>query len=172
MRNELPQRRSVRLQLFDYGAAGDYFITVCTYEQRECFGHIRNGVMCLNALGALVWDEWQKTFEKRVDFSAGAFIVMPNHWHGIVCITRKPEEIYSEDRIEVFGGSKKDTLATMLKGMKAAVTSRADKEYDFAGKLWQRGFYDHVVRDAAAYEIIDHYIRNNPGKWQDDCFHP
>ncbi len=171
MASSFGNRRSVRLQNFDYGATGAYFITICTHDHAPLFGEISGGIMCLNSLGACVWEEWCVTFEKRPDFSPGAFVVMPNHWHGIVHIKRSPENDWNAARVEAFGGSKKDTLATMVKGMKAAVTSFAKHSLGFRSDLWQRGFHDYVIRDAAEYGKIDAYILNNPRAWRNDCFY-
>jgi REP element-mobilizing transposase RayT len=172
MHSQYPNRQTVRLQQYDYGSTNAYFITACAQNHACVFGDIKNGIMCLNALGARVWEEWFKTFEKRPEFSPGAFTVMPNHWHGIVHIIRQDGDHWNEERIEAFGGSKKDTLATMLKGMKSAVTSFAINELDWNGKLWQRGFHDHVIRNREEYERIEAYILNNTRKWNNDCFYP
>lgn len=125
--------------------------------------------MCLNNLGQLIWQEWKKTFQMRPHFSEGAFIVMPNHWHGIVKIIR-PDHESGVDRIETFGGSKSDTLASMMRGMQSAITSRAKNEYGFTDKLFQRSYYDHVIRDVPSYWRIHYYILNNPKNWKKDCF--
>ena len=125
--------------------------------------------MCLSNIGAIIWEEWVKTFQMRPDFSSGAFIVMPNHWHGIVHINR-PAHTVPVNRIETFGGSKSDSLATMMRGMQAAMTSRARKECGYSGKLWQRNFYEHVIRNEQDYNRIYHYIINNTKKWGKDCF--
>ena len=164
-------RQTVRLQLYDYGSTGAYFITACTHNAKCIFGHIERGVMCLNALGACVWEEWNKTFEMRNDFSPGAFTVMPNHWHGIAHILREKGDHWNNERIEIFRAAKKDTLSTMLRGMKSAITSYAIDELCWEGKLWQRGFYDHVIRDSKSYFRIEAYILSNIRNWRGDCFY-
>ena len=167
---QLPNRQSVRLQHYDYGSTGAYFVTVCTHLRVHALGEIQNGTMCLSPLGAKVWEEWLTTFIKRPAFSPGAFIVMPNHWHGIIHISRPAGEHWDENRIEAFGPSKKDTLATMMKGMQSAITSFARRELDWEGKLWQRGYHEHVIRDDQDYDRIETYILDNTRRWKDDCF--
>jgi hypothetical protein len=82
-------RRTIRLQNYDYTQSGSYFITICT-TQKEClFGTVINGEMVLNDIGKIVEKEWLKSAEIRSEIEIGEFVVMPNHMHGIVIITRK-----------------------------------------------------------------------------------
>jgi REP element-mobilizing transposase RayT len=80
--------QSARLQNWNYGSAGLYFITICTYIREHYFGEIQNGVMNLNSMGLITVDEWNKTPSNRPDMNLelGEFVVMPNHFHGIVMI--------------------------------------------------------------------------------------
>jgi REP element-mobilizing transposase RayT len=169
----LPNRRTVRLPHFDYGGHGSYFITVCTYNRQEIFGDVRNGIICLNHLGALVWQQYRQSFSMRPHFTDEAFIVMPNHWHALIGITRPwPDEPMPEtSRNEAFARPVPDTLTSMVRGLLAAVTSRA-KTLGFTERLWQGRFWDHVVRDEKEYVLIKEYILNNTRRWCDDRFHP
>lgn len=107
----------------------------------------------------------------RPNFSSHAFIVMPNHWHGLFSITRPEGDVWNEGRIAAFGKPAKDTTATMAGGIKSSVTSRARKEWGMTDKIWQPRFYDHVVRDEADFLRIADYILTNPNKWNEDRFY-
>lgn len=173
MSSQYPERKHIRLPNFDYGHESAYFITICAHKRQPLFGGIQRGIMCLNALGALVWEEWQKTFVMRPNFISNAFIVMPNHLHALFTITREPGDEWNPSRIEAFSRPSKDTTAAIIRGTKSAITSAARKsglaESDV--KLWQSRYWDHVVRDWQEYDRIYHYIRDNPRCWRDDCFH-
>ncbi len=80
-------RRSIRLQGYDYGSAGVYFVTICAQGGECLFGEIRNGEMNLNRFGQIVQEEWQNTAARRVDVELDGFVVMPNHFHGIILLT-------------------------------------------------------------------------------------
>ena len=83
-------RKSIRLQGFDYSAEGYYYLTLCTYKRQLIFGKIENGSMILNESGKIVCDEWVRSTEIRNEISLGEFVVMPNHIHGIVIINGHP----------------------------------------------------------------------------------
>jgi REP element-mobilizing transposase RayT len=94
-----PHRRSLRLQGYDYSQAGAYFVTICA-QGREClFGGIENGEMVLNEHGCVVRDEWSKTAEIRTGIETGEFVVMPNHFHGIVIIAESVVGVIDERAI-------------------------------------------------------------------------
>ena len=168
----LPNRRTVRLPRFDYGAHGAYFITVCARDRAHVFGTVRGGRMCLNDLGALVWREWLRSAEIREEISAGAFIVMPNHWHGLVHFHRPPYAPYDPLRVEAFGKPTKGTLPGLMRGLKSAITSCATAELGWpGGPVCQSRHWEHVGRNADEYDRIEEYILCNPQRWEDDCFH-
>lgn len=169
--HHFPNRKMIRMQGFDYGSEHTYFITGCAYRRQHLFGEIRNGVMCLNDLGAVIWSEWEKTFEMRPHYLPHAFVVMPNHFHALFSITRTPEDIWNDERIEAFSQRKKDTVASTLGGIKSAITSYARKHLNWSDEIWQSRFHDHVVRDWAEFGKIEGYIFNNVRNWRDDCFY-
>lgn len=89
--NERHHRRSIRLRGHDYREAGAYFVTVCTWQRGCLFGEIIDGEMELNGFGECVRDEWHQTAVIRPQVSLNAFVVMPNHVHGIVCFDAQEE---------------------------------------------------------------------------------
>jgi len=81
-----PYRRRLRLCGYDYSQAGAYFLTICTHDREYLFGEILKGKMRLNGWGMIVRDEWARTARLRKNVEVGAFVIMPNHIHGIICI--------------------------------------------------------------------------------------
>ena len=84
------RRRSIRLQGYDYSWAGAYFVTVCAHDRACLFGDLVNGDMRLNDAGKIVWDEWLRTGDIRSNVELDVFVVMPNHFHAIVCLSNEP----------------------------------------------------------------------------------
>jgi putative transposase len=165
-----PNRRTVRLQMYDYGQSGDYFVTACTYERAPLFGFILNGKMCLNELGSIVWAEWKKSFTLRPLFEERAFIVMPNHWHGLIHIGGGISN-FDKERYEVFSKPQKGTITAMMRGMLSTITSTARKSLGFEDRIWQSRFHEHVVQNSEEYRKIEQYILTNIGRWENDCFY-
>ena len=175
------RRKLIRLRHYDYSQSGAYFITICA-QNREClFGDIIDGEMQLNKLGELTELEWIKSIELRPDMNLelGNFVVMPNHFHGILIIGENKFNAPStdamhrvstapNDTINKFGPQSKN-LASILRGFKSAITTQAKKMgiHDFA---WQTRFHDHIIRDAQSFENIQNYIANNPANWGKDTF--
>ncbi len=171
---------STRLQNWDYGWAGAYFITVCTKNRKNYFGDIKNGIMQLSNIGVIVRNEWEKTFAIRPDMNLqmGEFVVMPNHFHAIVIIGENQYNTIRRDAmhcVSTTGTNKKNkfgvqskNLASVIRGFKIGVTTTARKiNPDFA---WQPRFYDHIIRDEKSFDNIINYIINNPDKWANDKY--
>lgn len=170
-----PSRRSVRLKEFDYSQPGGYFITIVTINRESLFGSIKGDQVNLSDLGRIVDYEWQR-LEKRFRFiQLGAWVVMPNHFHGIIHIIetesswRKVENGVHPAALEHFGSPVSGSIATIVRSFKSSVTQR----YQWATqsstpKVWQRGFYDHIIRSEEDYGNIHDYIVNNPIKWSED----
>jgi REP element-mobilizing transposase RayT len=175
-------RRSIRLAKYDYSTAGGYYITVVTF-QREClFGEIINGRMKLSPSGEIVRREWFRTAELRsyVELREEEFVVMPNHAHGIIWIIDEARDgggrvemvrarrfrapAASETVSEQFGRPVKGSIPTIVRAFKSAVTYYAGRELNTAN-LWQRNYYEHIIRDTPDYERIATYIAHNPENW-------
>jgi len=163
-------RRSIRLKGYDYTQAGVYFITICAYQRMHVFGEIVNGEMVLNDTGQIARDEWFKTAELRpyVELYEDEFVVMPNHAHGMIWIVgarrRAPTDV-----IEKFGKPVKGSIPTIIRAYKSAVTYAANGAQNMRGAiLWQKNYYEHVVRNDRELNNIGWYILNNPLNWQLD----
>ncbi len=185
-------RRSIRLKGYDYSQAGLYFITICCKNRMCRFGKIENGKMILNEFGNIAYNEWVKTPELRPQIELDAFIVMPNHIHGILKINEigrgelhspdnktgdnktpdnKPGECNSHLR------SPSNNVGAIIRGYKSSVTKQINNlgdngkgVCDTPQQLWQRNYYEHIIRNEQSYQTISEYIINNPSKWSDDKF--
>ena len=184
---------SARLQNWDYGAAGSYFVTICT-KDRECFlGEVRQQKMYLSEIGKIAETQWLQTIELRPDMKLdlGAFVLMPNHLHGIVIIGDNELNTKRRDAMQCdctgkdamhcvsttptmnqpanqFGPQSKN-LSSIIRGFKSSVTTQA-KKIGYHNFRWQPRYHDHIIRDAQSFENIQHYIINNPGNWTKDKF--
>lgn len=274
-------RHSTRLKGYDYSQAGAYFVTICTWQREPLFGEVVEGEMRLSAAGKIVQWEWQRLGEGFPAIRLDAFVVMPNHVHGIIMINntvgatqaeqtrsisasetksipdisgtggsprRVPEgkfvgatqadqtrsisasEIQSildnsgtggsprrvhigatnmafdsqpggpggairpeqnlikqddgespDKASEDVGGSpvhgpkgpSAQSLGAMVAQWKSRVTKRIWKLPGMKGRpIWQRNYYEHIIRDDAGLRRIEDYIQNNPRRWPEDQLHP
>jgi putative transposase len=160
-------RRSIRLKGFDYSRSAIYFVTICV-QNREClFGTIpQNGnSVSLNDAGKMVSAEWLALPSRFSSVILDEFVVMPNHFHGIIYIPPdSPVDNLTLGRI--IGAFKSIVNNNYITGVK-------DRGWTpFAKRLWQRNYYEHIVRDDSALQKIQQYIRDNPLTWQIDSLDP
>ena len=165
-------RRSIRLKKYDYGQPGAYFVTICTHRHLCLFGDVIDGTMCLNGYGYLVEEEWVQTEAIRPNVIMDVFQVMPNHVHGIIGIV-DPERGRGMARhaptARQFGKPIQNSLPTMVGSFKSAVTKRINRRRGTPGALlWQRGYYEHIIRNERALDYIRQYIVENPLRWHFD----
>jgi len=168
----LRRRRSRRLKGYDYSQSGAYFITICTHNRECTFGHILDGEMGLNDAGRIVAEEWMKSADIRNEIELDAFVVMPNHVHGIIVIdcrgTARRAPTY-----ERFGKPAAGSIPTIVRAFKSACTKRINELRGAPGaKLWQRNYYEHVIRDESDLNRIRQYILDNPARWAEDENNP
>jgi REP element-mobilizing transposase RayT len=185
-------RRSIRLQGYDYTQPGAYYITMVTYLRQDLFGEVVRGEMRLNEAGQIACNEWFKTAQLRpyVKLFEDEIIVMPNHVHGIIWIEnesaggdapasvrarrrRAPTErrapTSTDDHIERFGKPVSHSIPTIVRAYKSAVTYAVNAMQNQRGAvLWQRNYYERVIRSEREYENICNYILNNPLRWNED----
>lgn len=209
-------RHSLRLKEYDYSSAGAYFVTICAHNRECLFGDIIDGEMVLNDAGKMV-EEWWDTIPSRYpNTEIDVFVVMPNHFHGIVYIHEinpsvgaesisahdiKMESCVGAESIsahnietnsitqnrvdiestptklnntpkswkglpEIIQSFKRDTTIKYIKMVKNNVLPPFEK------RVWQRNYYEHIIRDEFDLNRIREYIINNPGRWQDDEENP
>jgi len=180
------KRRSIRVPGFDYTDVGDYFVTIVSYKRQPIFGQIHNGEMQANALGKIAIEKWFKTttLRKNVELFQNEFVLMPNHLHGIIHIVENdPAE--SNSNVASVGAQRRcaptvaknehvinvipDSLGEIVRAYKAAVTY-AINHLNPGGKtrIWQRNYYEHIIRSDEEYVQIEGYILNNPINWLTD----
>jgi REP element-mobilizing transposase RayT len=165
---DIHHRRSIRLKGYDYSQAGAYFVTICT-QNREClFGDVLNGEMVLNDAGKIVADEWMRTGEIRDEIELDEWVVMPNHFHGIVMIRRGDRPV-----APTLPGPRPKSIGSLMSGFKSAVTKRINDIRNSPGaKIWQRNYYEHIICNENELNSIREYIVNNPLKWEFDRENP
>jgi putative transposase len=151
---KLHRRRSLRLQGYDYSQAGAYFITACTQHRMTLFGEVIDGEVRLNQAGIIVEDAWDNLPSHYPDLDLDAFIVMPNHVHGIIILTDAP--------------ASRCGIPEIMRGFRTFSARSINKRRNTRGAVWQRGYYEHVVRNETALNRIRGYIVNNPARWADD----
>ena len=167
-------RRSTRLKGYDYSRAGAYFVTVCAYGKACLFGEIENGLMRLNEYGEIVASEWMKSAEIRTEIEYGEFVVMPNHFHGIVHIHRNHADAADAERAYCHTPlrSPSRNVGAMVRGFKGAASRRINEIRNTPGApVWQRNYYEHVIRNDEDYNRIAEYVVNNPQRWTEDSLH-
>ncbi len=172
-------RRSLRLKGYDYSQEGAYYVTIVTQHHLCLFGDAVNGAMRLNELGRALEDEWLKTAEIRQNIQLDYFMVMPNHFHAVVFITRNVvgrgtlQRAPTENTREQFGKPIYGSLASIVRAFKAVTTKRVNDIRGTQGApVWQRGYYEHIVRNERELQRIRAYIVNNPANWQLDQENP
>ncbi|GAB4457170.1 MAG: transposase [Anaerolineales bacterium] len=170
---DIHHRRSIRLKEYDYTQNGAYFVTIVTHQREHLFGRVVNGVMRLNEWGEIARREWFKTAELRpyVALFEDEFVVMPNHTHGIIwnvgALRRNARTGAgaADERPHVDAGS----LGAIVRAYKSAVTYAINAARETRGMVvWQRNYYEHIIRNEADLNRIRNYIINNPLKWADD----
>jgi len=187
-----PKRRSIRLRGYDYSRAGAYFVSICTKDRKCLFGDIENQEMALNDAGRML-DKWYLELgNKYQDIRCGEYIIMPNHFHAIIqntgpvsvgadlCVCPDDLCVCPDDHRHgrTSGEHTGSPLHRIIQWFKTMTTNeyiRGVKQHGwtpFPGKLWQRNYYEHIVRNENEMVRIREYIRNNPVQWATDRENP
>jgi len=173
-------RRSIRLKEYDYAQPGGYFVTIVTH-QRDClFGQIINEEMQLNELGRIADECWRLIPDHFTNVELGAYVIMPNHVHGIIVIHAN-ENGMATNSLPFVGarhasplplrGVKPYSIGAIVGSFKSAVTKRIGRELNATG-IWQRNYYEHVIRNHEDWDRIHRYIESNPSMWAEDKDNP
>jgi REP element-mobilizing transposase RayT len=162
---------STRLADWDYSSAGYYFVTICTYNREILFGNISDNVMILSEYGNIVKEEWLKSTEIRKEIELDEFVIMPNHVHGIIIINH-------DDDVETNGRSslqqkqfsmQPKSIPSFIAGFKSSATKRINIARNMKGNpVWQRNYYERIIRNEKELHQIRAYIHNNPLNWYKD----
>jgi putative transposase len=191
-------RRSIRLKGHDYSLTGTYFITICTHQREQIFGVIENGVMQLNEFGHIVAKHWQWLSIQYPYVTLGEWVVMPNHMHGILVVTDTgrggsrtaptinpntprasidpgtPRSIdHATPSIPLGDEPKRKPLGRLIGAFKTVSTKEINQIRNTpAVPIWQRNYYEHIIRDKKPLDNIRRYIQTNPQSWDADQLHP
>jgi REP element-mobilizing transposase RayT len=176
-------RKTIRLKGYDYSQNGMYFITICCADRQCIFGQITEQEMTLNQFGQIAYNKWLNTINLRNNVVLDHFIIMPNHMHAIIHL-KKPDIknisiTQTTDNLNMCSDlgvcntplrSPSNNIGAIIRGYKAAVTKQFN-QLDFSQKVWQRNYYEHIIRNEKSYMVISDYIINNPRTWENDLFH-
>ena len=162
MQKELPVRKKIRLDGYDYSQAGYYFVTICVKGGHEILGEITNDQIILNEYGLVVTQEIQNIPVIRKECFVIKFVIMPNHIHLIVQLVGDDGNRPGTERRADCHPPLRKSVSNMVQGFKGAVT----RQIGFS--IWQRSFHDHIIRNEAEYRRICQYIDENPARWVED----
>ncbi len=183
---KIHHRRSIRLRNFDYSSAGAYFITICAHERESVFGNLVDGVMRLNDWGLIVRECWGHLPNHFLHVGLDECIVRPNHIHGIIILNNGLHDVGARFIAPEFGVKKgamnqnnlgainrAPTIGEIVRAFKARCTHAINQtRQPPGGSVWQRNYYERVIRDDRELNNIRQYIEDNPRKWADDENHP
>ena len=154
---KIHHRRSIRLPGYDYSQAGAYYVTICTATRQCLFGEVVNGEMHLNWVGTIAHYEWLSLPRRYPGVNLDALVVMPNHVHGVILLT----------------GRNPHPLSELVRRFKSRTARRINERRHTTGtSIWQRDYYEHIVRDEGDLDRIRQYIVGNPARWQEDAENP
>ena len=174
------------LKGYDYSLPGIYFVTLVSSKRKEIFGQIIRRKIKLTALGKIVNYEWFHSNEirKEIQLFEDEFVIMPNHLHGIVNIFETGKSLKSISKTTANLVTDQNSVITLhhpnliakslgafITGFKSSVTKRAKGELGIY-TVWQRNYYDHIIRSESDHDNLWHYINDNPRKWIEDKLHP
>ncbi len=150
------ERRSIRLPEYNYDRGGLFFITICAHNHKCIFGRVQDFEMIPNVFGKLVTNQWE--LFRSEDVQILDFVLMPNHFHAIVELIDFPLQ-------KLVREFKSTTTNIYIKGVKEKGWEKFDK------RIWQRNYFEHIIRNENSFKKISDYIINNPAKWEEDKFY-
>ncbi|MDD2797573.1 MAG: transposase [Bacteroidales bacterium] len=159
---QIHHRRTIRMKGYDYSQTGLYFITLCTENRAHLFGEIINGKMVLNDAGHVAMQCWAQIPDHFTNAILHEYVVMPNHVHGIV-------EFVGANHYSPLRGTSR-TIGSVVRGFKIGVTKWM-RQNTSINDVWQRNYYEHIIRDESSHLRIADYIISNPTKWVEDKFY-
>ena len=174
---EKHHRRSIRLKGYDYSQAGLYFLTICAQNRRYLFGNITKNEMKLNVAGKMIKRWYYELENKFPDIKCREMIIMPNHFHCIVQIVGADLRVCpntSGEHIVTSGEHIGSPLRCIVQWFKTMTTNeyiqmvKQNIVPPFKKRIWQRNYWEHIIRNEISYHKIAQYIINNPVNWQND----
>ncbi len=178
--NTLPKRHTIRLQGYNYSLSGMYFVTICTQDKVCLFGKVVDGEMFLNDAGKMVMQIYNELPNKFSDIQCHEIIVMPNHIHFIVENVGADLRVCpinnNDDNNNDSGEHVGSPLHRVIQWFKTITTNlyingvKNQSWQPFNKKIWQRNYYEHIIRNEKSYNNITDYIATNPINWQSDDY--
>lgn len=189
-------RRSIRLKGYDYRHPGAYFVTICTQDRACLFGDVLTGEMRFNEAGRMVIGKWERISERFPNVELDTFVVMPNHIHGIIVITQNvgaglvpahDRDVAGAGFVPARDGATTEngattrvapTVGNIVGAFKSITTVRYIQGVKqngwppFLVRLWQRNYYEHIIRNEESLNRIREYIALNPLQWHLDRENP
>ncbi len=160
-------RRSIHAKRYDYATLGAYFLTICTCERQPLLGEIRNGIVGLTEIGCMVQQIWNELPAQYAGVAIDEFVVMPNHIHGIIAL------VGADPRVRPGLAAKEGqaqgpapTVPMVVQRFKSFTTHLDGRT------LWQRNYFEHIVRNDLDLDRIREYIGTNPIRWSLDRENP
>ena len=174
---DIHHRRSIRLPDYDYSGDGAYFVTLCAHERECLFGEAGDGRVVMNPHGRIVLEAWLDIPRHYPQVFLDEFVVMPNHMHGIIVINNPvgaqfiaPE---SADAMNQGAMNRAPTVGAIVRAFKARCTHAINQSRHTPGvPVWQRNYYERVIRDDGEWDGIRQYIAENPTRWEEDPNRP
>jgi putative transposase len=177
-------RHSIRLPKYDYSQPGAHYVTIVGWHRERLFGEVLSGEMALSTFGLVAKPQWEKLPKRFPIIELGAFVVMPNHMHGIIMIMdRRGTAGNQNDRDgelsrraptrEQFQKPVKGSIPTIVHSHKSAVADRINLIRETQGiPVWQRNYYEHIIRNQRDLQNKTDYIEANPMLWDEDDENP
>ena len=157
---QLPDRKTIRLQHYDYHSKGVYHVTICSRDRKRLFGAVIDGRMALNALGEIADRNVQAIPGYYPEAEVMEYVVMPNHVHILLGMGTETDANYGVPTVE-------HSLGQIIRAYKASVSKACGTS------VWQPRFYEHIIRNEQDLLETVSYIRNNPKAWdKDDLYAP
>ena len=171
MKHDIHHRHSIRLRGYDYSQAGAYFVTVCVQRHECLFGDVANGKMRLNDAGRTAQTAGEGLPDHFPSVELDTFVVMPNHVHGIIVLVGAGLAL--PKRGAASSAPTTPTLGNVMRAFKSISAINVNRLLSRSGQsLWQRNYYEHIIRDAESLDRIREYIVANPLRWALDRENP
>lgn len=180
---QIHHRRSIRLKSYDYNQAGAYFVTICVHNRECLLGTITNQRLQLNEYGEITDQVWNYLPHHFDNLEIDAAVIMPNHFHGIICtglVSKPPNPPNSPNSCTGLVSKppnpffvQKTQLGKIIAYFKYQTTKLINqKRCSMGTRFWQRNYYEHIIRNEKTLNILRQYIIDNPWRWENDQLHP
>lgn len=163
-RHERSRRNTLRFPGYDYSQPGSYFVTICTYDRQCLFGRIAEGTMQLNEFGQVVEACWCALAQHYSQVDLDVFVIMPNHIHGIINLM--------DGAIVTERGRTRQGLSEVVRAFKSFSSRQINVLRRKKESIWQRNYYEHIIRKEESLNQIREYIATNPLRWHFDRENP